>query len=127
MIAMQPILLSIAAAAMVVTMLLHSILGQRRLIRPLLDESAGVMQRSLARFIVQFAWHFMSLLGLILAAVFLAWAWAPQHAQKIGLIATGTIFTIAGLFDAIGSRREHVGWSFLTAIGLLSFGALAIS
>ena len=124
---MQPILLSIAAAVMVATMLVHSILGQRRLIRPLLDEHAGVMQRPLARFIVPFAWHLMSLLGFIIAAVFLAWAWAPEYARTIGLAATGTIFTIAGLFDAIGSRGEHVGWPFLTAIGLLSFGTLAIS
>ena len=124
---MQPILLSIAAAVMIATMIIHSVLGQRRLIQPLLAESAGVMQRPLARFIVPFAWHLMSLLGFILAAIFLAWAWAPEHAQTIGLGATGTIFTIAGVVDAIGSRREHVGWPFLTAIGLLSFGALAIS
>ena len=112
---------------MIATMIIHSVLGQRRLILPLLAESAGVMQRPLARFIVPFAWHLMSLLGFILAAIFLAWAWAPEHAQTIGLAATGTIFTIAGVVDAIGSRREHVGWPFLTAIGLLSFGALAIS
>ena len=124
---MQPILLSIAAAVMIATMIIHSVLGQRRLIRPLLEESAGVMQRPLARFVVPFAWHLMSLLGFILAIVFLSWAWAPEHAQAIGLAATGTIFTIAGIFDAIASRREHVGWPYLTAIGLLSFGALAIS
>ena len=124
---MQPILLTITAAVMVATMLVHSILGQRRLIRPLLDEHTGVMQRPLARFIVPFAWHLMSLLGLIVAVIFLAWAWAPDYARTIGLAATGTIFTIAGVVDAIGSRGEHVGWPSLTAIGLLSFGALAIS
>ena len=124
---MPSILLSIAAAVMVATMLVHSILGQRRLIRPLLDEHAGVMQRPLARFIVPFAWHLMSLLGFILAAIFLAWAWTPDHARTIGLAATGTVFTIAGVGDAIGSRGEHVGWPFLTAIGLMSFGALAFA
>ena len=123
----QPVLLSITAAVLVVTMLIHSILGQRRLIRPLLDQDAGIMQRPLARFLVPFAWHFTSLLGLIVAAILLAWAWAPEHALTIGLASIGTIFTLIGIFDAIGSRGEHVGWPFLTAIGLLSFGALAIS
>ena len=123
----QPVLLSITAAVLVVTMLIHSILGQRRLIRPLLDQDAGIMQRPLARFLVPFAWHFTSLLGLIVAAILLAWAWAPEHALTIGLASTGTIFTLIGIFDAIASRGEHVGWPFLTAIGLLSFGALAIS
>ena len=52
---MQPILLSIAAAVMIVTMVIHSVLGQRRLMRPLLDEASGVMQRPLARFILPFA------------------------------------------------------------------------
>lgn len=52
---MQPILLTIAATLLIATMLLHSVLGQRRLMRPLLDEGSGVMQRPLARFIVPFA------------------------------------------------------------------------
>ncbi len=124
---MTPILLSIAATIMVATMLVHSILGQSRLIRPLLDEHAGVMQRPLARFIVPFVWHLTSLIGFILAAILLAWAWAPDYAQSVGVVATGTIFTIAGVVDAIGSRREHVGWPFLLAIGLLSLATFAIS
>lgn len=125
MIGMQPILITIAAGLLVVTMLLHSILGQRRLMRPLLDESSGVMQRSLARFIVPFAWHLTSLIGLIVAAILLAWAWAPDHARTVGLVATGAVFTASGIGDAIGSRGAHIGWPFLTLIGLVALAALA--
>lgn len=46
---MEQAALTIAALLIVATMWLHSILGQRRLIRPLLDQDVGVIQRSLAR------------------------------------------------------------------------------
>ena len=123
---MQPILITIAAVLLIATMLVHSILGQRRLMRPLLDEGSGVMQRPQARFIVPFAWHLTSLIGLIVAAVLLAWAWMPEHARTVGLAATGTVFTASGIGDAIGSRGQHVGWPFLTMIGLVALAALAV-
>ena len=123
---MQPILITIAAVLLIATMLIHSILGQRRLMRPLLAENAGVMQRPLARFIVPFAWHLTSLIGLIVASVLLAWAWMPEHAQTVGLAATGAVFTASGIGDAIGSRGQHIGWPFLTLIGLFALAALAV-
>ena len=120
---MEQTALTVTAILIIMTMCVHSVLGQRRLIRPLLDEGAGVMQRPLARFIVPFAWHLTSLIGLILATILLAWAWAPDDARVIGLGMTGAVFTIAGLFDAIGSRGQHVGWAPLTLIGLASWAA----
>ena len=123
---MQPILLTTAATLLAVTMCVHSILGQRRLVRPLLDQGAGVMQRPLARFIVPFAWHLTSFIGLIVAAILLAWAWAPDQAQTVGLAMTGVVFTVSGIWDAIGSKGQHVGWPPLTLIGVLSLLALAI-
>jgi len=124
---MQPILMTVAAALLVATMLTHSILGQRRLMRPLLDEATGVMQRPLARFIVPFAWHLTSFIGLIVAAILLAWAWAPEHARAIGLAATGLVFTVSGIGDGIGSRGRHVGWVPLTLVGISAFAALAFA
>lgn len=105
-------------------MLVHSLLGERRLIRPLLRERTGVMQRPLARFIVPFAWHLTSTIGLIVAATLLALAWTPAHVGTVTIAATGLVFTVAGIVDAIGSRREHIGWPFLTAIGVLALVAL---
>ena len=124
---MQPILLTLAALLMALTMCVHSILGQRRLIRPLLDEGHGVMQRPLARFIVPFAWHLTSFIGLIVAAILLAWAWAPDQARTIGLAMTGIVFAVGGIWDAVGSKGQHVGWPPLTLIGLLSLGVLAFA
>ena len=96
----------------------HSILGQKRLIRPILKQGAGVMQHPLARFILPFGWHLMSFIGLIIAAILFAWAWAPDQARTIGLAMTGVVFTASGLIDAVGSKGQHVGWPPLTSIGL---------
>ena len=124
---LQQTLLTGASLLLVATMCVHSILGQRRLIRPLLDYGNGVMQRPLARFIVPFAWHLTSFIGLIVAAILFAWAWAPDQARTIGLATTGLVFTASGLIDAVGSRGKHVGWPPLTLIGILSFAALALA
>ena len=124
---MQQVALTIAAILIVATMCVHSILGQKRLIRPILKQGAGVMQRPLARFILPFGWHLMSLFGLIIAAILLAWAWAPGQARSIGLAMTGLVFTASGLVDAVGSKGQHVGWAPLTLIGLVSLAALFLS
>ena len=123
---MEQAALTIAGLLILVTMCVHSLLGQRRLIQPLLDQGTGVMQRPLARFVVPFAWHLTSFIGLIVAAILLAWAWAPGSSRPIGLATAGAVFTIAGVWDAIGSRGEHVGWLPLTLIGLACLGALLV-
>ena len=81
------------------------------------------MQRPLARFILPFGWHLMSFMGLVIAAVLFAWAWAPDQARAIGLAMTGVVFTASGLIDAVGSKGQHVGWPPLTLIGLLALAA----
>ncbi len=120
----EQIALTLASLLMVATMIVHSMLGQRRIIRPLLEDEAGVMQKPLARFIVPFAWHLTSFIGLIVAAILFAWAWVPNLAWTIGVAAAGIVFTVAGIWDAIGSKGQHVGWPPLTLIGLCAFAAL---
>ena len=121
---LQQALLTTASLLLVATMAVHSILGQKRLIRPILKQGAGVMQRPLARFILPFGWHLMSFLGLVIAAILFAWAWAPDQARTIGLAMTGLVFTASGLIDAVGSRGKHIGWTPLTLIGLSAVGVL---
>ena len=118
--------MTIAAVLLVMTMAVHSILGQKRLIRPILKQGAGVMQRPLARFILPFGWHLMSLFGLIIAAILFAWAWAPDQARTIGLATVGLVFTGSGIIDAFGSKGQHVGWLPLTLIGLMALAALSL-
>ena len=124
---MQQAALTLASLLLVMTMCVHSVMGQRRLVRPLLDQGEGVMKHPLARFIVPFAWHFTSGIGLVVAAILFAWAWAPDQAKTIGLIATGIVFTAAGLIDCIGSKGKHIGWAPLTLIGLSASAALLLA
>ena len=120
----QQAALTIAAILLAMTMCVHSAMGQRRLVRPMLEEGAGVMKHPLARFIVPFAWHLTSAIGLVLAAILFAWAWVPDQARIVGLAATGLVFTTSGLIDAVGSKGKHIGWAPLTLIGIAAFAAL---
>lgn len=121
---MQQAALTLASLLLVITMCVHSVMGQRRLVKPLLDEGAGVMKHPLARFIVPFAWHLTSGIGLVIAAILFAWAWAPDQARMVGLVATGFVFTASGLTDCVGTKGKHIGWAPLTLIGLTAFIAL---
>lgn len=116
--------LTFASLLLVMTMTVHSVVGQRRLIRPLLDEGAGIMKHPMARFITPFAWHLTSGIGLVVAAILFAWAWTPDQARTIGLSVTAIVFTASGLIDCIGSKGKHVGWAPLTLIGLSALAAL---
>ena len=121
---LQQAALTLASLLLVATMCVHSMMGQRRLVRPLLDDGAAVMKHPLARFIVPFAWHLTSGIGLVVATILFAWAWAPGQARTIGLAATGIVFSASGLIDAVGSKGKHIGWAPLTLIGLSAFAAL---
>ena len=113
-----------SAALLIVTAGIHSIIGQRRLIGPLLSQTSGVLKYPLARFLIPFAWHLTSATWLVLASILLAWALEPALARTIGLLATGAVFTIAGVYDAFGSRGRHIGWPLLAAVGLAALTAL---
>ena len=53
---MNPFFLT-AAAFCIVTALIHSYFGERRLISPLIGSNHGVMSGDLAKQVVRFAWH----------------------------------------------------------------------
>lgn len=124
---MQQAALTIASLLLAMTMCVHSVMGQRRLVRPLLDEGAGVMRHPLARFIVPFAWHLTSGIGMVLAAILFAWAWAPDQARTVSLAMAGVVFTASGIIDAVGSRGKHIGWPPLTLVGLGTLIALLLN
>ncbi len=121
---LDALLLTLAAALILLTMAVHSLLGQKRLIQPLLSIENDILAHPLARFLIGFAWHLTSAIGAVLAAILLAWAWVPDHARAIGLAATGVVFLASGFYDAIGSRGRHIGWPLLVAIGAVALAAL---
>jgi hypothetical protein len=50
-------LLLLTATLLVLTALIHSVLGERRLIGPLVARRDGILANDLARVILRFAWH----------------------------------------------------------------------
>lgn len=107
--------LALAAAIMVVTGLTHSIVGEKRLITPALAIDAALMQRPLARRVLRFAWHFTTVLMLLCAAL-VVWPGVPRGL----LLLAGATWTGVGLFDAVLTRGEHIGWPLLTLAGVLT-------
>jgi len=107
-------LLMLAAGLMMLTALLHSVLGERRLIRPLVALDAGIMTRPLAQRVLRFAWHLTS--ALMLACAFaMLWPTTPQPV----LAAIGLAWLVPGIVDALYTRGRHVGWPLLVAAGAL--------
>ena len=112
---MNMIWLWLSAITMTLTALVHSILGEKRLIKPLLALDNEIMRRPLARKVIRFAWHFTTIL-MILSALIVVWPSSPSSLIAI----TGALWLAIGLFDAAYTRGQHIGWPFLAAGGALA-------
>jgi hypothetical protein len=119
-----PSLLLLAAGALcVLTALIHSLLGEARLVGPLVRSRSGVMGRPLARQVTRLAWHWTSMLWLIVAAVLIAAGLGEPVAPWL-LACIGGTHLAMGLFDAVITRGRHVAWPLITLIGGLTLLAL---
>ncbi len=107
-------LLTLSAAAMILTAIAHSLVGEKRLIGPLLAMRIDILSGYRAN-LVRFAWHFTSLL-MIVTALLVAWPDTPVPLIKI----TGAIWLFAGVIDGFLTRGKHIGWPLLSAAGLLA-------
>jgi hypothetical protein len=107
-------LLQISAAVMALTAIAHSIVGEKRLIGPLLALNIDLLSGYRSN-LVRFAWHFTSLL-MIVTALLVVWPGSPALLIQI----TGAMWLIAGVGDAILTRGKHVGWPLLSTAGLLA-------
>ncbi len=108
-------MLWLSAAIMLLTAAVHSVLGERRLIGPILDMNSGVVAKPLGRNVLRFAWHVTSLL-MILSALTLLWPGTDR--TLIAII--GGAWLAAGMVDAVMTRGRHIGWPALAAAGLFA-------
>jgi len=118
--------LLMAAALCAITALAHSALGEQRLLRPLLASNTGVMENPLARNVTRFAWHWTTLLWLLVAAVLALSAYGDIDAPWL-VFAIGAAHFVMGVADAILTRGRHIGWPLITIIGgltLLAFTSI---
>ncbi|WP_018996072.1 hypothetical protein [Hirschia maritima] len=123
---MNSILLLLAAALCIITALIHSFVGEKRLISPLIKSNHGVMTNPLAKEVIRFAWHWTSALWFLIAAYLGLVTFDEKMASPLLLWAIGLVHIAAGLFDALITKGKHIGWPPITAIGvLISLGMLS--
>jgi hypothetical protein len=123
---MKDILILVCAALLLATAITHSLVGEQKLIQPLLTKREGILKHDLARVVMQLAWHITSLSWIVIAIILVAFVVKPEQALQSTLVAVGVSFTLVGVFDAIASKGRHLGWPMLTAIGLFALGALVM-
>jgi len=114
-----------AAVATLATAFTHSYLGERRLIGPVVASNAGIMSHALAKQVLRFGWHLLTLLWLGQALLLIRQASAAPVLDRSLIGGIGAIHLAAGLFDAVYTRGRHIGWPLLTAIGLFALISLA--
>lgn len=115
---MDAIFLITASALCVITAIIHSYFGEKRLITPLINSGHGVMVSPLAKQVLRFAWHWTSLLWVLIAA-YLAIAAQGQVSHRPLLMGIGLFHLGAGLLDGIFTRGKHIGWLPITLIGVM--------
>lgn len=102
-----------SATLMLATALTHSILGEMRLIGPLLRGRHGVLASAYARTLTRYAWHVTSAL-MVATALVVAWPGTPVTLIR----AIGAIWLALGLLSLLASRGKHVGWPVLSGAGI---------
>lgn len=116
----------VAAAGLTVLVgILHSWLGERRLIGPLLapGQRSPLLDRSaFYRNVLRFAWHLTTVTWWAFAAVLLVLAAVPvlTATDKIVLAIIAVMFGSSGIVTLVMSRSRHISWPFFLAIGVLS-------
>lgn len=116
--------LMLAAAFAVVLGVVHSWLGERRLIGPLLDPDRreGLLAHSaFARNVLRFAWHLTSVAWWGMGAVLAVLAMAPLDLQgKLAVAVVAVTFLVTGVLILVTSRGRHLAWPVFVAIAGLS-------
>jgi len=116
-------LLCTAAILLAITAFAHSLLGERRLIGPLLARREGVLASDLARVVLRFAWHLTSVTWAVLALILVQLARDPATARFWAAVGTGW----PSLASAVRRDRyswPHVGWPLLAGIGIAALLSL---
>ncbi|MDE1466832.1 hypothetical protein [Aurantiacibacter sp. D1-12] len=107
-----------AAAICVITAGIHSVVGERRLIIPALAIDAPLMNSPLARAVFRFAWHWTTVIWVLVAAVLVLMAYGDIDIPML-LLGIGATHLAAGLISAIWSRGQFIGAPLITLAGVL--------
>jgi len=113
--------LLLAAALTFLVGAVHSWLGERKLIGPLLapEGRQGLLARGWARRVLRFAWHLTTVAWWGSAATFVALARGPLGAQgRLTLEVASVTYLVTGLIVLVTSRGRHLAWPVFLIIAL---------
>ena len=104
--------------------LVHSWLGELRLIGPLVapGKRLGILEKSaFSRGVLRFAWHLTTVAWWGFAAILVVLAQTPVTGQgRIVLMAIALMFAMTGMIALIASRGRHLAWPVFMAIAGLA-------
>jgi hypothetical protein len=105
-----------AAAGILIaaTGMVHSVLGERRIIKPLLAAGAFEAMPRAGR-AIRFTWHLVTLL-MVLTALTVAWPGAPVILIRL----IGAAYLLLGLLSLAMTRGRHISGPLFTGAGLLA-------
>ncbi len=120
---MNELALTLAAFLLFGTGIVHSVLGERRLIGPLLtpEKRSGLLENSkFARQVLRFAWHLTTLTLWGFAAILSGLAVSPPGQQTATTLAImAMICLLCAVYIFVTSGARHLAWPvFLVAAGL---------
>lgn len=104
---------AVCVAVLVLLAVLHSVLGERRLLRPLfakaLPPRALPLGRAFTERTLRFAWHLLSLAWIALAAI-------VARDDAVVLTVVGSLLVASAALALVVSRGRHFAWA-LFAVG----------
>lgn len=109
-----------AAILIATTGAIHSVLGERRMIRPLLAKNAFEAIPRVGR-AIRFTWHMATLL-MVLTALTVAWPGTPAAIVRL----IGLAYLCLGLLSLWMTRGRHISGPMFTAAGLLAIVAALV-
>ena len=122
--------LGLAAVLTVLIGFVHSILGERRLIGPLLAPATrqGMLADSgYFRAILRISWHGISLAWWGFAGVFVVLAASPLTAQgRVVLMISAAMFFITGAVILVACRGRHKAWIAFFIITALTLAPVLV-
>lgn len=106
----------LSAATMATTALIHSLFGEKDLIRPLLGIDEGILKIEIERKTIRLAWHLTSMLMLVSAAL-VVWPDTPRSL----ILLTGSAWLAVGVGAAIYTKGRHLAGPIFIAAGALAW------
>lgn len=110
-----------AALVLFVTGLVHSVLGERALIGPLLAPGTrtGILEKSeFFRQIVRFAWHLTTLAWWALAAILVSLVKVSAgELATVTLVIIAVMCFLSGVYILAAARGRHLAWILFLAAG----------